>query len=171
MCCYLNYILKSAVPVWLAKHEHTHEKKEIRILFITRMDERLTKKIHFVWPRQAHLYIFFSLGPLFIRDRLKYCVCKLGAFKQTFILHIFLCRVVWYFLGSFFSLSSSQQFYPLWKGDRGKFFMHTYFHFSDSHRTYGKFSFSFANFTCFHVAFPLQWTGKNIANYHVVLDI
>lgn len=33
-------------------------KKEIRILFITRMDERLTKKIHFVWPRQAHLYIF-----------------------------------------------------------------------------------------------------------------
>lgn len=123
-------------------------------------------------PSSTFIY-FFSLGPLFIRDRLKYCVCKLGAFKQTFILHIEEALVPGcvIFSWEFLLPLPSQRFYPLWKGDRGKFSCIHTFTFPIHIVHMGNFRFHLQTLHVFMWLFPLQWTGKNIANYHVVLDI
>lgn len=86
----------NTVAVWLAKHEtytlkirnknsfYNKKKKKLIHPF-----ERLTKKNLF--GPDVHIYIFFSLGPLFIRDRLKNWVCKLVQHFMHFLIKNLFC--------------------------------------------------------------------------------
>lgn len=154
--------------MWPNREARTNT-RESRILFITKLIHPFEQKKYLFGPDEHISIFFFSLGPLFIRDRLKNWTCKLVHFGEFFSQ-----RVLWYFLWSFSSrLLSEENPHPQSLRSRENIFMHTYFHFSLA-CTYGV-SLSFTNFTCFSCDFSStefsKYSEERISkNYHLALD-
>lgn len=135
-----------------ARNIHT-KNKETKILFITKKNSSILSNIFCLAPNK-HFYTIFSLGPLFIRDRLKKIECATWCCDFLHFLRdlqIYFSPVVFW---------SKFSFYYVCKGEIGKFFHAYVLSLLSSTCAYGKiFVFTFLqkkNFACF-----LMWFSPN----------